>query len=42
MRKIIIRILIAIVCVAILAVLTHLTANYLIPFIKDMHSGVTY
>jgi hypothetical protein len=27
-------------CIIVVLVLTHLSLNYLIPYIKDMHSGM--
>jgi hypothetical protein len=34
--------LITVAAIIVLALLVHLTANVLIPFIKDMHSGGAY
>lgn len=36
------KVLIIIVCVLAVLVLTHLTLNNLVPFIKNMHSGGAY
>lgn len=40
MNKKVKKILIAVVCIIVGLILLHLTVNNLIPFIKDMHSGM--
>ena len=40
MSKIIKKTLIVVVCIIAILVLAHLSLNYLVPFVKNMHSGM--